>query len=276
VAESQTFEKTPKKAGRWFRAFIVLSLLYGITFSLDGFFNWIFFCAALYSLFMSYFLLPVQPKVFQSRPRESRGGQFNTGQFQQSQAAPTVQASRARRVIIGIAAIVFGLFLLPPMIQGFIAGWNGEDLPDTSNGDEASLQTEPANDAMAYVDIGNEFFNNQQYDSAEAYYEKALEVDANYGAAVYGRGIVSYNRGRIDEANSFFLSAYEKGYRYPWLSWALADMYDKQGQTVRATEFYKESVGLDSSYTDSYKRLAEIEPANRQKWLDLAERYKED
>jgi hypothetical protein len=270
VAEPE-FEKTPKKAGRWFRSFIFFALLYGITFSLHFVFNWIFFFAAAYSFFMSYFLLPVQPRIFQARP-SSRGPQFDRGaRATQAQSAPNVQTTRARKVILIVAFVIFGMFMIPFTI-GFIEGLRGEDSTDDPFSDEQSTESNDT-DAMNYVDKGNEFFNNQQYDSATAYYEKALAIDSNYGAAIYGKGIVAYNNGRIDEANRYFLQAYDQGYRYAWLSWALADMYDKQGQTVRAMDFYKESVGLDSSYTDSYRRLAELEPANSQKYLDLVQKH---
>ena len=268
------FEKTPRKAGRWFRAFIVLALVYGITFSLHSVFNWIFFFAAAYSFFMSYFLLPVQPRIFQARPSSSRGSQFDRGTRAtqtQTQSVPNTQTTRGRKVIIGVAAIIFAMFMIPFTI-GLIEGLTGQDSDSDYTSEDQSLETGNS-DAMNYVDIGNEFFDQQQYDSATAYYEKALKIDSNYGAAIYGKGIVAYNTGRIEEANRYFLQAYEQGYRFAWLSWALADMYDKQGQTVRAADFYKESVGLDSSYTDSYRRLAELEPANSKKYLDLAQKH---
>lgn len=278
MAEPDTFEKTPKKATRWFRTFVVLSLLYGITFSLNSFFNWIFFFAAIYSLFMSYFLLPVQPKVFQARPKQQwRGPQSNAGregQPQSQSAGSTVvnPAERAKKVIIGIVAIMFALFMIPFTI-GLIEGFSGEE-SDIKDIQEEFMPEESVDPVVSHVSKGNDFFNDQNYDSADYYYDKALAINGGYGEAIYGKGIVAFQRGRADEANRFFLRAYEGGFRYAWLSWVLADMYDKQGQTFRATELYKESVNLDSTYVDSYKRLAELEPALAQKYLDLAERHK--
>ncbi len=277
MAEPETFEKTPKKASRWFRAFIVLTLLYGITFSLDSFFNWIFFWAALYCFFMSYFTLPVQPKVFQGRPKQqfnygSRAGQAQT---QSGQGGADVPAARGRKTVILVVSILLGVFVGIPFIVGLIEGFT-EESSTTTDTEEQSTSSEEATTGMALVDIGNDFFNQQQYDSADKYYDRALADDADNMAAVYGKGIVLYQRDRRDEANAWFLRAHEGGYRYAWLSWVLADTYDKQGQSVKAVNFYKESVNLDSTYTDSYKRLAELEPANSAKWLELAQKYKTD
>ena len=269
--ESEQFEKTPQKAARWFRAFIVLSLLYGITFSLTSFFNWIFFWAAIYSFFMSYFLLPVQPKIFQGRPKQARGPIFNTG-TRSAEGAPVTPGERGKKFVKIVVAVMGALFMIPFVI-GFIDGWNGDDQTTSDPQEQTSTFDATDSSPASLVERGNGFFNNQQYDSADVYYDLALASDDGYGEAIYGKGIVAYQQGRSDEANTYFIRSYEGGFRYAWLSWVLADMYDKQGQTSRAADLYKESVKLDSTYTDSYKRLAELEPGLRDKYLELARKY---
>jgi tetratricopeptide (TPR) repeat protein len=264
VAQEQ-FEKTPKRANRWFRAFVVFSLLYGVSFSLNGFFNWIFFCTAVYSLFMSYFLLPVQPKVFQARQsRDPRGTYSNPA------TAPVSTEDKAKKVVRIIVISVFGVFFLFFFISIFSG--NSDDDSTTLPNDppaEEDLASSPA----TFTSRGNEFFNEQQYDSADWYYDRALASDGSYGEAIYGKGIVQYNKGNPDVANSYFTRAYEGGFRFAWLSWVLGDTYEKKGEPTRAIELYKESVNLDSTYVDSYNRLAELVPDERDRYLDLAKRH---
>lgn len=250
--EQQQFEKTPAKANRWFKAFIVLALLYGITFSLDAFFNWVFFFGAAYSLFLSYYYLPMQPKIFQGRPKASR--------FDQQQQAGNPNTWTAKKIIQLIAYTIGGLFVLL-----FIIGIFSDD--------DQPVDTDASESAVTLTGTGNDFVNKGENDSADYYYTRALEIDPNYLEAVYGKGLVLYNRGEKDEANKNFLQAYEGGYRYPWLSWVLADANDKAGNTDKAIELYKESVNLDSSYVDSYRRLAELVPAERDLYLQLADKY---
>lgn len=288
--ETEQFNKTPRKATFWFRTFIVLALLYGATFSLISFFNWIFFFGAVYALFMSYFLLPVQPKIFQGnagRSRQSRQWQGKDQSFDTEAQVVTPQ-DRAKKIVLTVVISFFGLFFLL-MVIGFLSDdpeeqntnsttseeSSGDDSSDDGSSDDSDASYSGETTPAALVNRGNEFFNNKEYDSANAYYDKALELDGSYMEAVYGKGIVLYNKGSIDEANTAFLRAYEGGFRYAWLSWALADMYDKQGQAMRAVEFYKESVGLDSSYVDSYKRLAELDPSQGPMYLELAEKHKQ-
>lgn len=273
MAESEYFEKTPKKAGRWFRAFIIFSLLYGITISLYSIINWLLFFAAAYSLFMSYFLLPVQPKIFQGSAR-SKGTQFSSGgransSQPQAQSFTNPNAQRTKAIVIGVSVFIFILVMIP-FVQGMIEGFSGDDQQTQQS---ESVEEDASLNASDLVTTANNFFNEQQYDSALAYYEKALAVDPSYMEAIYGKGIVAYNRNNIEMANRYFQDSYAGGFRYAWLSWALADMYDKQGQSAKAIGLYKESVNLDSSYTDSYKRLAELEPANVIMWSNLARKH---
>lgn len=249
------FERTPRKANRWFRAFVVLALLYGITFSLHSIFNWMFFLGAGYSLFMSYFTLPVQPKIFQKQSAERV-------------TYTATPVDRTKRIVRLIAISVFSFFVFLFLV-GIFSGNNEES--ETTTTSEPEETTDES--AASLTSTGNDLFNDGKYAEADGYYDRAIALDPGYWEAVYGKGIVLYQNGNRDEANTYFTRAYEGGYRYAWLSWVLADTYDKSGATARAVELYKESVGLDSSYVDSYNRLAELVPMERDKYLELARKH---
>jgi tetratricopeptide (TPR) repeat protein len=265
LEQQEHFEKTPKKADRWFRAAIVFALLYGITFSLYSIFNWILFLAAAYSFFMSYYLLPVRPKIFQQR-----GNSFQRGERQQqytgSQSADP--AEKVKKIALIIFASVFGLVFLI-MFIGIFAGNDPETQTEfESTGFEQG--TSPT--ATDMIDIGNDFFNNAQYDSAEKYYDLALNLDGSNSAAMYGKGIALYNKGQTDEATPYFKRAYDGGYRDAWLAWILGDVADKKGESTRAITYYKECLSLDSGYTSVYERLAALDPSEADKYRKMEQK----
>jgi tetratricopeptide (TPR) repeat protein len=229
----QKFNKTPAKANRWFRAFVVISLLYGITFSLDSIFNWIFFFGAVYSLFMSYFLLPVQPKIFQGNQNRSRQAQWQ-GPGEAYGAGNVSPQDRAKKVAIIISASIGGLFVFLIVIGLLVGDPENEQQSDRQE-EVYDIDSNPA----ALANRGNEYYNNQQYDSAEIYYNRALALDGDNVDATYGKAIV----------------------------------FDQRGQTSDAAEYYKKAVGLDSTYVYSYSRLAELEPEKQEFYLKLAEKY---
>ena len=62
--------------------------------------------------------------------------------------------------------------------------------------------------------------------------------------------------------------------RDAFLSHVLAYLHDNNGNTSRALTLYKEAVGMDSSRTDIYARLAELEPSNATKYKALEAKFK--
>lgn len=256
---SEDFQKTPKKADRWFRLAIVFALLYGITFSLYSIFNWIFFLASGYSFFMSYYLLPVQPSIFQGRPKPQQnwGGQASA-QRQNEQIL--------KRVIFMIGAGVFVLFMFF-FVKGFVQSIQ-EEATQPESSEETSEVTAAENIAK-----GDDFFNASQYDSAEVYYVKALDREPDNVQAMYGKGIVLWQTDRKDEAMTMFRRSYDGGNRFWWLSWVLADASDKEGNAEQAISLYKESLSMDSTCTECYTRLAVLEPANGAKYLELSQKH---
>jgi tetratricopeptide (TPR) repeat protein len=262
--ETEYFEKTPRKANRWFRAFVVLALLYGITFSLHSIFNWIFFLGSAYSLFMSYFTLPVQPRIFQKQ-----GKPFNTA-GRAPYGSPVSQPDRARKIVWVTTMSIVGFFVFLIIVGVFNSNDPEEQTPESTDS-EATDDT-----PTSLTNTGLDLYRAEKFDESEGYFDRALALDPAYMEAVYGKGIVLYQRGDRDEANTYLAHAYEGGYQHPWLSWELADTFEKNGNTQRAVELYKESVGLDSSYVDCYNRLAELVPAERDKYLELARKHAND
>ncbi len=273
--EQEYFEKTPAKANRWFWISITSALLFGITFSLPSVFNWFFLCLSAYALFLSYFYLPVQPKIFQRKNTFQGGSRSSSGSSAATQASPSVVT--AKRIVFAIAGTFFGIFAFL-IIVGIFTHDDNDDTSSTAiespaeGYEEGETSDQPT--ASSLVSTGNDFFNNQQYDSANKYYEDALALNPNEMEAVYGKGIVLYNQGQTDDAYVHFQRAYDGGFRFSWLSWALGKRFDDRGEQTRAAALYHEALSMDSAFSEIYPRLAEFEPQNRDKYLRLAEKYK--
>ena len=169
------------------------------------------------------------------------------------------------------------------------------------------LQRDP-NNIDALTNAGNSFYDNEQYDSAIGYYNRVLALDASNGPAIYNKGLVFYNQKnfqgaaelasrcvQIDPSNTDALlllgdayngqnsvdlaliqytKAYELGTRTPGLSNMLGYIHDTKGNTGKAISFYKETLQQDSSLTDVYTRLAELEPTRKIWYEQKAEEWK--
>lgn len=70
----------------------------------------------------------------------------------------------------------------------------------------AALKERYSDSTFIYLVLGNIHYSMGNLDTSVAYYDQALEIDANYGVAYYKRGVCLYRMGMLQEA----LSSFEK------------------------------------------------------------------
>lgn len=292
-------EKQKLKSDRLFKMAIGVSLLFGVTWGLPGVFNWLFFGAAFYLFFLSWF----------HRPRKAPEPTYE--RFQQGAANMHEQRQNAsKRIAIIISLVIFGFFFFLILIGTFMSDDEGMEVTTTesyTNEDRMTLAEDP-NNVEALTNIANEFLSDSQYDSAIFYYQRIINLDRQNENALYSLGVAYYNQTqyqksidvlracaqaypengdallilghdyydqqKMEDAFVWYTKAYEKGVRNAFLSHVLGYLHDTKGNVQRAIEFYKEAVEQDSTKTDVYTRLAELEPANATRYTELAERWK--
>ena len=140
------------------------------------------------------------------------------------------------------------------------------------------------------------FFNQANYDSALWYYEKALVANSEDQYALYNKALVfltkqdyrksisvvkkclrlhpDYNEAKwllgddyywlrdYDSAQVTLEQAYDNGYKDPGFIQLLGDVYLKNDNRSKATEFYKQVIALDTTRAEVYKQLIELDPEN--------------
>ncbi len=284
---SEASDPSGRKAKQWQRRATVFVFIFAITWGLPAFFNWIFLGATLYCYALS---LLHRPRVHEERPnyRTAHRPQTHQTSAERSQAL-------AKKIVIGIAVTIFGIFFLLFLIGLFVGeddAYTYDAIPDEY---QEKLKKDP-NNVEALAQIGNSYLEDFQYDSALAYYNRALAINATNSAVLYNVGLVHYNtqqydesivalkkcleaepnyanaflimghnyydRQRYDEAFTWYTKAYDAGIENAFLSHVLAYLYDNKGNTSRAITLYREALKLDSSRTEIYSRLAEIDPGN--------------
>jgi len=242
------------------RAGIVLAFLFALTWSFPSFLNWTLLLAAGYCFFLYWFYQP-KAEMFQ-----------RTGEFEFRSVNPAQRMDALfRRVVRIVSLSVAGLFVVFLVLRTF-SGGDQELTP--ANFDEEETERPEDDDVTALNERGYNFYLNKQYDSAIYYYDRALGLEPDNGAVWLNRGLVYYDQEKTDKAIEAFSRSYDAGVRDAFLSHVLAYLYDNGGNTTRALSFYKEAVGMDSSRSDIYSRLAELEPANAARYKALEEKYR--
>jgi tetratricopeptide (TPR) repeat protein len=146
----------------------------------------------------------------------------------------------------------------------------------------------------AFNGYGISLMNSGDNDSAIIMYDKALEINPDYEYATYNKSLAffykkNYGQSRKialnlldkspnyydamvlagdgyyvesqnDSAFYWYQQAYDNGVRSPGLSRVLAEIHDSKSNREKAIEFYKESLGQDSTNVKIYERLGELLP----------------
>lgn len=136
--------------------------------------------------------------------------------------------------------------------------------------------------------------NRQRYDQAVNQFDDALRVDPDFEYARYNKALTLYyqhnyrrslaetfdlmkrspdyydamqlagdnyyEQQRYDSAKYWYDQGYNSGVRNVWICHLLGYLYDRNNETQRAVELYREALSYDSSRVEIYVRLGEIYP----------------
>ncbi|HEY0651781.1 MAG TPA: tetratricopeptide repeat protein, partial [Chryseosolibacter sp.] len=142
--------------------------------------------------------------------------------------------------------------------------------------------------------IGILSINRQHYDQAVNQFEDALRIDPDFKFARYNKALTFYyqknfrkslgeafnllqrtpdyydamqlagdnyyEQQRYDSAKYWYGEGYANGLRNAWICHVLGYLHDRDNETDRAIELYKEAVSYDESKVDVYVRLGELLP----------------
>ena len=276
-----------RKSKQAHRIAIVFCFLLAFFWPVGAFFAWIFLGTAVYFGFLGWYY------NYHAAPRE-----YSTTK---PSASPTSEVPKGLIQIIRYLPFIMGLVIFGIIARLVFSNSTPED--ETIKVDTQEVDSEKraanensTNDLDALTNRGNEFYNQGKFDSALFYYDRVLTIDPSnqfaqydkalvyyaqknynrsvpilirclyrhpdYGEAFWLLGDNYYDRHRLDSAKICFELAYEKGIRDGGFLQLMASLYEADARP-KAIELYKESIHQDSTLLDSYRKLAELDPSQR-------------
>jgi len=295
----------PSERSKWpGRMALLFTLLFAIFWSLGAFFFWTFLMLALYFAFLDFYYSDTLRRwvdgfstAFQSRQTQPPPNPYQTFRPRtgpsETQAPQQVKARQViRLVLFGFAFVLFFFFLvgLFSTAENSLATESTPvELPEQETG------------TTFWLEKGNAAMSNEKMDSALYYYGQTLALDPENMYGLYNTGLVYFLQDNYSKGNGFARRClqYHPDYDPAW--WLLGWGYDKAGKTDSAVycleqayqheyyqpEFltllsevyiktnkrrellgvYQKMVDLDTTRADIFRRMAELDPSNAEKYM---------
>ena len=295
LSEQEQFQR---QSVRHFKIGLVFLYSFALLYSLGPFFAWLLLAGVLYGFaFAIYYRNLSPPKVESNQDEWSNPGE-------ESAEVGSVNQESIKKILRFVPLILGSVVIIGAVTIIFSTDNKPADEQDTSQTNEISLTEklrQDPKDVEALVNLGNEYYNTNQHDSALFYYNQALKIKPDYKEACYNIALDYYSQAKYSEAISaidkclqqhpeygeawqlkgdctyylkkeddaliLYEKAYSMGTRNAYLSHMLAYLYDVRNNTSKAIEFYKEAIQQDSSKVEVYKRLAELVPEKAEWYL---------
>lgn len=133
-----------------------------------------------------------------------------------------------------------------------------------------------------YIQIGNIFYDREQYDSAKAYYLKALKYDSLETTAYYNLGLVNDMQKKFDQSISCYRKAIRLDSTYAKAYSSLGDVFINTDKPDSAIKYYQLYLKLDTSfnydilYSIAYNYFIRPDSANAFKYFNKILEHQND
>ena len=286
---------------KWPGRFAIFFLsLFAIFWSLGSFFFWVLFGLSSFFVFLAFYSSDVKFSIFEQKKAPENPYRAYQASGRETVPSQFITMRKVFRVIILSFLALFVFFFL----IGVFFGKGNED-NSTSESEPVKIESEnsevsESDQVNVYTNKGNDFFSQPQYDSALKYYEKALAINRNDQYALYNKALVYYMRqdyrrsmpivkrclrdhpdyneawwllgddyssiSNYDSAIYCLERAYNNNYSDPGFLQLMAEVYLKKDNREQAKVFYLKVIEQDTTKAEVYKKLAELDPGNAERY----------
>jgi len=240
-------EQLKKLSKRYIQLTVISLFLMALLQGLSSFFFTLFFWPAVGFGILAFYYQRAAKKEEEAK----------TAQWHQPDSASTSNSNNKRMTLIVIVSAVSLLVIISSLISS-------KKSSDTSSSNETTQTAEPESQQeetkSSEYDRALQEYNNQNYKQSISIARKALIGDPNNNDLML---VLGDDYGALKQNDSSFVwfdRAYQNGTRSAYLSHWLGYLYDDKGSISQGIQFYKDALKQDSTRTQIYDRLAELEP----------------
>lgn len=149
-----------------------------------------------------------------------------------------------RKLTIAVILILLSAVVVTAS-TGLIIKVNGENK-------ESALESLRSSIHVLYNNIGNYYFENEDYPEAEKYFKKSIAIKNDYASAHHNLGVIYYKDGNFDLAISEFKEAVRLDESYSKAHYSLALLYRERGLLNEAIEQFTILTSLEESNPNAH------------------------
>lgn len=144
------------------------------------------------------------------------------------------------------------------------------------------IQRKDSTYSTPYIQLGNLFYDNEQYDSAKAYYLKALRFDSTETTALYNLGLVHDVQKNYEKSISYYRKVIRLDSTYTKAYSSLGDAFINADKNDSAAKYYQLYLKLDTTfnydilYSIAYNYYMQPDSANAILYFNKILENKED
>lgn len=135
---------------------------------------------------------------------------------------------------------------------------------DWKNNDSLFLSAEGRPGVVTYINIGNIYANKGNFDVAELYYRKALDLRKESVIGHNNIGKIFMVRGNFDSAYYYINEAYKLDTLSPEPQFTLAQMYQRKGDIQNAVKWLEKLVTFAPNYNNASELLAQLKAVKQE------------
>lgn len=251
-------ELLKKLSRRYFQIAVVSLFLMAFLRGLSPFFFTLFFWPAL-----GFGILAFYYQRAARKEEEAKTAQWNQPNY------GSASSSNSRRMTLIVIVSAISLLII---ISSLISSMRSSETSSTETNqtvepeqkEEKQESSKEKQEPSAYEKAQLEY-NSQNYRSSISIAREALAQDPNNNDLML---LLGDSYGFLKQNDSSFIwfdRVYQNGVRSGYLSHWLGYLYDEKGNISEGIRFYKDALKQDSTRTQIYDRLAELEP-QKAKW----------
>jgi tetratricopeptide (TPR) repeat protein len=235
-----------KLSRRYFQLAVISLFLMALLQGLHSFFFTLFFWPAVGFVVLAFYY----QRAARKREQE-KTAQWHDPNYPSS----STPANKRLTIIIIISAVS-----LLVIISSLFSSKNNSSSSSNANKESAESDSQSQPSESLDYDKALQEYNSQNFRHSISIARKALVDDPNNNDLML---VLGDDYGALKQNDSSFVwfdRAYQNGARSAYLSHWLGYLYDDKGSISQAIQFYKDALKQDSTRTQIYDRLAELEP----------------